>query len=373
MLNKSDLSQTLSTLGKPVTFQNWIGKEGPNGGRLVIDYFDIYVEGTITVADANWPGEDVARIVSNIRIEQKDGTVRYALAGDLSRVQTYATLGAPATFEHADVAIGALAPVAYCWQVCMRKPYAHTPGDFALAVEEFKRIVIDTNTLANAVGPTGATTLTVPSLTFYVVANVREEFDVRIKCTDVVAYEDFKSTTQGKFTIGGKIHDLILHAARVDGGASLANLTDVNIDALNFPTLTRLELLMDYRRKRDAGNNLSTTQAAQLRSDPFVFPGAAEKASAVLLHDHETSAWAGKIIDDTILVKCTNTVASLRGITRVVVPTSQEARNRTLALYGLTPAALRVATDAKSSRDVADWPKPLIPYLPLKGDLPNAA
>lgn len=372
MLNKSDFSQTLTTVGSPVTFTNWIGKEGPNGGRLVIDYFDIYCTGVITVGTAVWPGEDVARIVSNIRIEQKDSTVRYALPGDLSRIQTYASLGAPAAFEHADVAIAGGQAVFYCWQVCMRKPWAHTPGDFALPIEEFKRIVIDTNTLANMVAPTGTTVLTVPSLTFYVIANVREEFDVRIKCTDMVSYEDFKSTTQGKFTIGGKIHDLILHAAGPDGGASLANLADFNIDALNYPTLLRSELLMDYRRKRDAGNNLSTTQAAQLRMDPFVFVGAAEKASAVLLHDHETSAWHGKIIDDTILIKCTNTVAALRGLQRVIVPTSQEARNRTLALYGLTPAALRVATDAKSSRDIADWPPVLQPYLPLKGDLPNA-
>lgn len=371
MLNKSDLSQTLTTLGAPVTFQNWIGREGPNGGRMVIDYFDIYVTGTITVAGATWPGEDVARLVANVRIEQRDGTVRYALPGDLSRVQTYAALGAAATFEHADIGAGAGAAVNYCWQVCMRKPFAHTPGDFSLAVEEFRRIVIDVNTLGGAA--TGSVVLSVPSLTFYVIANVREEFDVRIKCTDMVQYEDFKSTTQGKFTIGGKIHDLILQASGADGGASLANLTDFNIDALNYPTLLRSELLMDYRRKRDGGNNLSTTQAAQLRSDPFVFPAAAEKASAVLLHDHETSAWHGKIIDDTILLKCTNSVASLRGITRIIVPTSQEARNRTLALYGLSPENLRVATDAKSSRDPKDWSPALRPYLPLKGDLPNAA
>lgn len=368
-LLKSDLSQTISVMGQPVNFANWMDPVGPNGGRQVIDYFNIYVTGSFTVAAATWAGEDVARICANIRVEQHDSVVRQALGGDRSRIWTYACLGAPAVFEHADVGVGAAAPISYVWQVCMRKPKMHTPGDFSLPVEEFKRIVLDVNTLGDA---GSAATLTVPSLTFYVIAHVREEFDVRIKCTDEVNLEDFKSTTQGMFTIGGRPQDLIVHVRGADGGASLAGLTDVRIDTINFPTLLKNpDLLTSYRIKRDAGNNLSTTQAAQLRSDPFVFPAATEKAVAVLLHDAETSAWSGRVVPNQMKVDMTNTVASPGAIIRRVVPTSQQARNRTLSIYKLSPDQLRVATDAKSSRDIKDWPVGIRPYLPLKGDLPK--
>jgi hypothetical protein len=174
------------------------------------------------------------------------------------------------------------------------------------------------------------------------------------------------------FTIGGKIQDFLVQADGASGGASLANFTDVRIDTLNFATILKSDLIAIYRNKRAAGNNLSTTQAAQLRGDPFVFPAAAEKAIAVLLHDAETSPWHGKIVEQQMKVDATNTVASLRGIKRVVVPTSQASRNRTAQYYGLKPSDFRVATAAKSSRDPGSWPVQLRPFLPLKADLKSA-
>lgn len=363
---RSEFSNTITALtGQSITIANWIDREGPNGGRNVIDQIDVFVTGSFTVATANWQGEDVARIASRIAVEQLDGTLRWNLPGDQSRIMAYECLGANKMFEHADVATGAAAAVYYAWQIPLAKPYAHTPGDFSLPVDEFKQITIDLNSLAGAA--TGTTVLTVPSLTFYAVAHVREELDVTLHCVDQIFTQDFQSQTQGVFEVNGRLQDFLIHVAGTSGGASLAAITDVRVDGF-LPLLSLNDTKTRYRVLREGANNLSTTQAAEVRSDPFLL-GAAPTALAMMVHGREHSPWTGKIWSSRMKVDVGTGVASSRAIMRKTAPLSQDARNRTMALYGLSPADLRVKTAGKSARDPMAWPPSLRPYLPLKGPL----
>lgn len=365
-MTKSEMGNTYNNMAGTVTRANWMDAKGPNGGRNVIDYFYLVVTGTITVAAANWAGEDVARLFSQIRVEQKDGTHRWAIAGDLTRIASFACLGADQVNEHADVAIGAAAPIFHVYTLPMRKPFAHTEGDFSLPVEEFKQITADWNSLA---GAGAAATLTVPSFQAYVLADIREEMDLRLKNVDQVQQFDATSLTEMTIEVNGKLHDLIFHAAGNDGGASLANLTDARIDGY-VPTFTRQEMQQRYRTLREIGNVSTATQGAEMKADPFLFPTPATcKALAMQLHGREHSPWTGKVWAERVKVNLTNTVASLRAITRKITPLSEEARNRACARHGVTPAAFRAATAAKSSRNPMDWPEEMRPYLPLKADL----
>lgn len=368
-LTKSEMGNTYSSMAGTVTRQNWMDAKGPNGGRNVIDTFYLVVTGTITVAAATWAGEDVARLFASMRIEQKDGVQRWAVAGDLSRICEYAFLGADKVTEHADVAVGAGAAILHTYKIPMRKPWAHTEGDFSLPVDEFKQGTFDWNTLA---GAGAAATLTVPSFQAYLMADVREEMDLRLKNVDQVQQFDATSLTEMTIEVNGKLHDLFFHALGNDGGASLANLTDARIDGY-VPTFTRAELQQRYRYLREAGNVGISAQAAELAADPFLFPTPATcKALALLIHGKEHSPWTGKVWAERVKVNLTNTVASLRAVTRKVTPLSEEARNRACARHGVTPAAFRVASAAKSSRNPMDWPEEMRPYLPLKADLNHA-
>lgn len=362
---RSEFSNTITSLsGQTITIPNWVDREGPNGGRNVIDQIDVFCTGSFTVATADEQGEDVAKIASRIAVEQVDGTQRWNLPGDQSRIASYAFLGAQRVFEHVDVAIGTATAVKYAWQIPLAKQWAHDGNDYSLPVDEFKQVTIDLNSLAGIA--TGSTVLTVPSLTFYAVAHVREELDVVLHCVDQVTTEDFKSATQGTFEISGRLQDFFVHVAGTSGGASLAAITDLRVDGF-IPLLSLFDLQTRYRTLRNAACNLSTTQAAEVRSDPFL--SATPKALAMLLHGTETSPWTGRLWSSRLKVDVGTGVASSRAIMRKTTPLSQDARNRCLAMYGLTPADLRVKTSGKSMRDPAQWPPAVRPFLPLKGPL----
>lgn len=365
-LTKSEMGNTYTSMAGTITRPNWMDAKGPNGGRNVIDMFYLVITGTITVAAATWNGQDVARLLASIRVTQKDSVNRWAIAGDLTRIAEFAFLGADKVQEHADVAVGAGATVFQVYGIPMRKPWAHTEGDFSLPVDEFKEVTADWNTLA---GAQAAATLSVPSFQAYLLADVREEMDLRLKNVDQVQQFDATSTGEMTIDVNGKLHDLFFHALGNSGGASLANFTDVRIDGY-MPTFTRGELQARYRMLRDLGNAGISAQAAEIKADPFLFPTAGTcKAVAALLHGREHSPWTGKVWAERVKVNMTNTVASLRAVTRKVTPLTEEARNRACGRYGVTPAAFRVASAAKSSRNPMDWPEEMRPYLPLKADL----
>jgi hypothetical protein len=369
-LTKSEMGTTYTTLQGSLQRTKWMDAKGPNGGRNVIDNFFLVATGTITVAGATWAGEDVARLLASIRVEQMDGTMRWALAGDLTRIASFACLGADQVQEHPDIGVGAGAAVFQSWTLPMRKPFAHTPGDFSMAVDDFKQLTLDWNTLGAA---QAAATLSVPSLQVYALAEIREEMDLRLKNIDQVQQFDTTSLTEMTIEVNAKLHDLYFHAAGNDGGASLANLTDARIDGY-VPTFTRQEMQLRYRTAREIGNVSAATQAAEMKADPFLFPTpATAKALAMIIHGKETSPWTGKVWAERVKVNLTNTVASLRAITRKVTAMTEQARNAACAKYGVTPAAFRVATAAKSSRNPMDWPEEMRGYLPLKADLPKKA
>ncbi len=79
--------------------------------------------------------------------------------------------------------------------------------------------------------------------------------------------------------------------------------------------------------------------------------------------------WDGPVTTEMLNMTVTNTVASLRGISRTIKPLSPDARNRVSSMYKKTPSAFRVATDKKSMRDLNKWPESLHVYLPMKADL----
>jgi len=356
-----------SSAGGSAYFFDWIPREGPNGGRIVIDGFwvhaDIQVDNS---AAAIAQGEDFARAFNRIIVEQVDGKKRWNLPGDSSRVASYGLEGPERYTETADVATSANNTAAdTAIYVPMSKRHTHTPEDFALPVDLFKQLVVEYPG-AN-VFDIGTTDISIDFINYYVIAECHEELDLVIHCEDEVAQTDMTSTTEGRIVTGGKLHDLFLHATGASGGASLANLTDVRIDELGIPPFLRVpDLEYIYRRKRNLGANLNSTMGGEVRSDPFV----TDQACAVLLADGDTSFYEGPVLS-SVRVVMTNTVSALRAIHRIVTPASAMVRNRTSAMYKVPPGAFRVKAASKTMREVEKWPKPLRPFLPLKAPLPN--
>lgn len=362
---KSPVQTITSFNGGTLRFFDFVPREGPNGGRTIIDGFWLHAVGQADVTVATIEGEDLARIFGLVTVEQVDGVKRWNLPGDATRIAVYGFEGADRYSEHADAAVAANQAFAVSTYIPMRKRFAHTPEDFAMPADWFKEVAIQQPSAADL---SVAGTFSLDTVDYYVIPELHEDMDVQQYNVDEVAITDFTTTTEATLSLGGKIHDLYLHARGAAGGAALTNLTEARIDVLGVPTLKRTpDFDKLYRRARNVGANLNSTSGGEVRSDPF----ANTKAVAVLLHDVETSAWDGKVVR-TAKVNLTNTVSSVRAIHRQVVPASAEIRNRTNAAYGLRPQDYRVATEKKSRRDPMAWPKHLRPFLRLKADLKRA-
>jgi hypothetical protein len=274
-------------------------------------------------------------------------------------------MGADAVPEQADVPAANNGTGLYALPIPMAKPLVHSPEDFSLPADEFRKIIVQMMT-AGALD-IGSSVVTVDTISYYVVAECHEEHDLVFHAKDTVKADLLQGLTEGTFQVNGKIHDLILHANGASGGAALTNFTDIRIDepAGMLQVSKKTELLQEYQVKRRSAKNLNSTIGSAIRSDPFL----TNQASYVIASDKRTSCWEGKYID-RCKVNLTNSVASLYAITRAVVPMNPEQRQQIAAAYGLQSAeSLVVKTDKKTSRALGQWPKKLRPYMPLKASL----
>jgi len=366
-LLKSPVSQSITDFSsaQSLEFSRWMDPVGPNKGRTIVDTYYLVAEAQADISVATWEGEDIARMFGNISVLQVDGQSRWNLPGDASRIAATGLLGTERMRENADIVVANNNAFFAVLPIPMKKPFVHTPEDLSLPADLFDKVVIQTPTTADlSVGATFA----LDTVKYYLLADVREDLDLRLYNVDEVKMSNFKSLDEGEFSFGGKLHDMFVHARGAAGGAALANLTDVRMNSphLGGQTLRRdPDFLYNYRFKRRVGNAGLSAQGAEVRNDPFLNG----KALAVLLADDETSVWDGPISTEMVTVNMTNTVASLRAITRTIKPLSQDARSRVSAMYKKPSGVFRVATDKKSRRDLDKWPPHLHPYLPMKADL----
>jgi hypothetical protein len=357
--------KTVTPNGQNVDFFDIAPIEGPNGGRFVVDYYFVYVNYQVDVTVGTQDGRDMARFIQRIQVIEDNGYHRVNLAGDELRVMNYKLLGSEKMSELLDHAVANNQTGLLLTVIPMEKPKTVRPRDWSQPADELRKIVVQLPTTATATG--GVATIAFDSYEIYIVSYGHEEHDLQFHAKDTLRSEEFTSTSQGKFTIDGKLHDLLIWTPGAGGGASQANFTDIRIDTANLlETTKKTELLAEYRFRFGVANNLNSTIGGEVRSDPF----ASGKAIPVILSDEETSCYDGPYIKQ-LKIDMTNTVASQRALMRIVQPADPAQRKRKAADWGAT-GALTVKTLAKSQRDLAGWSDDQKAYLPLKAQMRRA-
>lgn len=351
--------------GSTLDFHGFVPRYGARGGRNVIDGFEVVAEMTdITVAGTAVEGEDAYRVWKRLRVEQVGGIVRWNLRGDESRVAMYHLEGAERVREHADIAIAANQNLTFSAYIPMSKRFSKRPADFALPADLLHKVSIECGDVAE-IG-VGGGTVTITAGRYYVIAHCHEEFDVELKCEDEVKAAPFPSTDGITLKVGGRLQDLAVFARGANGGAAMANFTDVRIEELIPVALTRdAELQRPFLRDRYNVEN-GTTDGASIRNEPV----AGDLAVPVIYTDEDVSPFDGPIMDDAI-VYTTNTVASCIAIYRVVKPLSGQVAQGVLNAYGLSASDFRVKTEGKSKREAGRWTgrEDDLQYMPKKGPL----
>lgn len=332
MLWRSETKAVNVTNPQPIELTSPLSPVGPNGGRMVIDVIVLVVQGTITVATANWDGRDVPGLVSTMTVEQQDGTPRVQpISGRAHRLATFAQVGPERYNEHPTVAIGAAQAVDLRLPIHFWRPKQRRPHDYSLGVEMFRRLLWTPNSLAAAA--TSTTVLSAATLNCSLEIWGHEESDCEHKALDAWQVLDFTSGLQVTAQLVGPLQELFLvstaasAAASVGGGALITAVTDVRVDQLGIPPLLRATALAQYRWSNRRGNTSSAAVAGEVYGDPItegrVWP-------ILPLGDELMPPWQGWTgRGQPLKVDINPSTASIQLLARCAVPKSANSWNLT--------------------------------------------
>lgn len=351
--------------GSALTFSGWVPKRGPNGGRVVIDEFEIIAKPTdVTVAVAAVEGEDLYRFVKKVSVVQQGGRRRYnGVRGDSLRQFLWHHVGQAQ--EYADLAIAANQSKSYSISVPMAKPDMLDPFDTSMPADVFDLLEIECADTAEL--GVGGGTVTIDAMQYYVIAWCHEEYSLVLHAEDVVSEHQLKSTSGDTLKIGGRLHDLLLFARGAQGGAAMANLTDVLIDELRpSALLANPDLTQRWAKTKGVLANLASTSGSQIKNDPV----GAGKSVPVIWTGPRTSVYDGVFLSECNL-RLTNSVASVIAVTRTMLPKSEQVAAQVMQEYKTPPGAFRVKTRGKTKRNPAEWNDELSIFMPFSARLPS--
>lgn len=357
--------------GADLYFRGFVERER-EGKRVVISALEVVVDYTdIDVSVASIPGEDMARAIANVTVEQIDGVKRVNnISGEALRILNWAQLGVGGVNEAADEGTGTGSAVKVSVLIPMEKPFMLRGEDYALPADSFKQIIVRCG--ANADIAVGGATLAINTAQVYVIAHCFLDSEVKLYAQDVWEETLFQTTYNCQASIGGRLQDAYLYKSATTL-ASLANVTSVNIPTqsimpidLNF----RPDLVQSFLRSRgDVAN--SSTQGTAKTSNPFASDN--DKVLPILWHTPRTRAYHGRQLG-TVDIRTTHAsdVTSLRLLTRTCKPRTAALENTIAKAYGIPRNAWRVNTARGTKRDPKRWDPRHLAYMPLKGTNANA-
>lgn len=343
-----------------------IPKQGPNGGRIVIDSIAVHGTAQIDVTVGNLQGEDLYRWFGPMSVKQRDGVLRYnEVPGDAQRIFLYQEFGGAYTKEHADVAVANnVAITATCW-LPLAKEFAQRDEDYALAAQLLSTVRVTCATATDL--SVGGATVAVDFGTYYLIFECHEEMDVVYHAIDEVKTKNFESTTttESVLNVNGRLQSLALYVRGGDGGASLANLTSAWISQ---PQNMAPELLVSpdlqefYARERGEVTGSSATTGNPIRSNPFT---AATIRACSVLHTNKTSCF-DQPETDSVIVKTSHTLgATLTMVARIAKPRLPGTMESIRKFYKLK-GGYRVKTKSKSMQTPKAWKPEQLAYMPIK-------
>jgi len=345
----------------------FIPARGPNGGLLHIKSLTVHATLNMTIAGAVGLGEDNYRFCRTLDLKTVGGTRRLeVISGDTARLISYAHLGAPCTFEHANLAIAATTDRSFVLTIPMEKPFAYDPGDTGLPSDFFEELVIG---FASAADFTlGSCVATIHSGSYYVVADCYETMSIILTAQDVWREVNAGSVSQVDHEIdtGGRLQDLFLFVPGAQGGQTLANVTAAAIQHSMPDPMLKTVFRHAYARDRGEACNLFSTKGDPQTTNPFVANDAGTlRALAFKLTTGSKVTDGPERLKETLkLTLGGNLPAAARIVARFTVPKSEAQRAIIMRNHDVNMSYVK--TRDKSRRDLASWPEDMRKYLPEK-------
>jgi len=352
--------------GEAVFDSSFIPNVGPTGGIVVIDRIALHARLTVTVADAALAGEDVYRAIRNVTLLQVDGEKRFdQISGDSLRDISYAQLGASATHEHQDVAIGAGTTIEVTACLPLAKPFAFADDDTSLPAYLMRELKL--GMAQNTDMSVGGATVTVTAGSYWVIAECREEHGVVHHSLDCWTERAFDTSDSGTIAVNGRPQDLYLTVRGANGGASLADLREVFIPTVNIyasPLLKSPDLQQYYARARHVATNAFATKGNPLTTDPFVAArtGTLRAVAALLVNGHKV--WEAPEVKNLLVKTTLDNPLALRILCRATKRKTAAMRDLIMSTHKVSQSYLK--THGKTARNYRDWDPAEAAYLPEK-------
>lgn len=347
--------------GRPITWANWVPDTGPNGRRLVIDYFTVKVNLVATVGGLLWNGADQWRMLGRVRVSQVDGRVRRDLLGDELRIMEFMYDGAPRVFDPEDQAIAAGAAFIETFRVSMGCFGDWKSDDTSMPGDVFKEFQITCPTTTDL--SEGATAISAVTGDYAVIAHCHEDDSVRLYIEDIWKADQWDTLAQTKIPIGGLLWGTALHKRGANGGADQSAFPAWTIDGLQNVPITLATQRQLYLRDRELRifDQLATLVVGD-QPEPFTTVHAVS-----IYHADMGSSFAELFeVPQSILVRAAGSaVTDKMQLTRVLAPKSAGVAAAVMAKFGVSNEQWQVASAGKSRLSPELWDRYAV-YAPLQ-------
>ncbi len=327
---------------------------GPNGGRVVIDHLLLVGTMSLTTDGAtSIDTEDYHSFLKRFHLKDSVGNRYDDVSGFMMRQIMLTEYGAQAPADPAALAIstGPAARTIY-WMIPMAQPRALRPVDFSLPVDELVSVKIEMAAVSDLV-ITGSG-LTIGASSFQLFAFCREEQDLIHHSRAIWSVTPMTANTYQEVPLtGSRLRALYVTKAAVNGGSSLANLTDATWEPHGYVSVPRAIFELGYQR---SAGYISTSVDPVARSllTPIVFPRPNQKQTAMRLFTKNPPLKLNSSVTTPDLLICK------------VDPKSEVAMAAANVANGAHPGApQRIKTAAKTQRDPAAFGD-LAAFLPVK-------
>lgn len=350
--------------GDAVFDRSFIPDQGPNGGVWVIDRISAHCELTFTVATATFQGEDMYRAFRKTSITDLAGDRIFAdVLGDSMRILSYVEAGALATHEHPDVAASTVT-AEFTQVIQLAQPFAYDPDDTSLPAYLLDNVAI--GMAQNADMATGTSVITITSGKYWLVVEGHEEMSVIHHCNQTHLQQDFETSTLGTLPVNGRLKDLILFKRGQNGGASIANITDVQLVGQNkTPLLVNPDLKQRYARARGQALNLFSTKGNPVRTDALMAADAGTLRGVAPLVTTGDKHWEGdEVKNQQVRVTLASALTPITMLARIARRRSERLRQIIIDTHRVSQSYLK--TRDKTKRNASAWREDQRPYLQEK-------
>jgi hypothetical protein len=339
-----------------LNFPWWVPTRGRTGRLNTVAVLEIHAFLALDVDTADALGEDMWRYIRRLLIRGKGGRIIWDAQGDESRWEAIRRLGQLRWYENDTQASGVDGAVALSFVIPLRDFTLYEPTDFDVPAYEIESVEVQVGD--DTTFDIGSAAVTIDSGNVHCIAYTREVDGIPIGAQWEFRTLGWQATAETTIPINnGLLRSAWAFARGASGGATLAAFDDHTIDGLIDQPWDERETPAYHAWAHGVSHASDTSVGGPVFGSGFGSFGAAgtPRVRALWMPPDGVKLRDLPHVPGNLVVRATNTVASLITGYTVVRPRSEALAQLVAREFGLGKGAFRVATKRGSRRDPRAW------------------